>query len=153
MKNLIYLFITLLFAYSCKKDTTKKPANFIEKDKMINLIIDMKIADKARMVTNIDKKKYNNYMAYVFEKYHIDSLQFKTSSDYYTEHLEQYKEIYVKVQKRLKDSVKKYEKIKKNNDSIAKTKKKAKLKLNKEIIKKAPINKIRKRKKVYANKH
>ena len=138
MKNIIYIFI-LISTFSCKKEELKKPENFIEKDKMIDLILDMKIAEKARTVLTKDKVKKQNYMSFVYEKYHIDSTQFKESSDYYTEKLELYEEIYTVVKKRLNDSVKKYEALKTQKDSIAREKKKKKKTvkptLNKEVFK------------------
>jgi hypothetical protein len=129
MKKLIYILI-LIISFSCNKEEIKKPKNFIEKDKMIDLILDMKIAEKARTVPNNNKKKNRNYMSLVYEKYHIDSTQFKENNDYYTERLEVYEEIYKAVQKRLNDSVEKYEVLKKEKDSIARAKNKKKKNLN-----------------------
>ena len=123
MKNLIYLLI-LVIAFSCNKEEIKKPKNFIEKDKMIDLILDMKIAEKARTVNNKNKKKYQNYMSLVYEKYHIDSTQFKENNDYYISHLEQYETIYKEVQKRIKDSLVKYKRIVKIKDSLDRVKRK-----------------------------
>ena len=123
MKNLLYILI-LIILFSCNKEEIKKPQNFIEKDKMIDLILDMKIAEKARTIINKNKKKNQKYMSLVFEKYKIDSTQFKENNDYYTEKLELYEEIYQEVQKRLNDSVKKYEDLKKEKDSIARLKRK-----------------------------
>jgi len=136
MKNIIYLSL-LLYFFSCENaDNSKKPANFIEKEVMINLLLDMKIAQKARTVKNIEKKKNQNYMSTVFDKYQIDSVQFQKNNDYYTEHLDLYHELYTEVQKRLKDSLQKYELIKKQKDSLKKEsfKKKSKPKVSKEII-------------------
>lgn len=135
-------FILLLFiAFSCKEKNQQKPTHFIDKNRMIDLIVDMKIAEKARTIQNKDKKKNINYMAYVYEKYKIDSVQFKENNDYYTDNITQYQEIYEEVQKRLKDSVTKYKKIKKVNDSILREKKKnkPKLKLDKNKLKAKPF--------------
>lgn len=144
MKQLFYLLLfTVIF--SCREEKIKKPKDLIEKDKMIDLILDMKIADKAKSISNKNKKKNLNYMGLIYEKYHIDSTQFKESNDYYTEHLESYQEIYETVQKRLKDSVAKYKKVKKINDSIKREKKKKhKPKINKNI----PINTSKLKRKV-----
>jgi len=140
MQKLTFILL-LFFAFSCKEKKPQKAAHFIDKNKMIDLIVDMKIAEKARTIQNKDKKKNINYMAYVYEKYKIDSVQFKENNDYYTDNIAQYQEIYEEVQKRLKDSVAKYKKIKKVNDSILreKKKKKPKLKLDKSKLKAKPF--------------
>ena len=82
-------------------------------------------------------------MSFVFDKYQIDSLQFKENNDYYTNNIELYQEIYETVNTRLKDSVTKYKKV---NDSLVKLKKKKKLLLKKDKLKK-PANAIKKKKK------
>lgn len=145
MRKIVLIFV-LIVIFSCEQEESKKPINFIEKDKMIDLIVDMKIADKARTIINKDKKKNLNYMSVVFEKHNIDSLQFKENNAFYTENIELYKEIYLVVQARLKDSVAKYKDIKRVNDSITKQKRKNKSLLDKKNIKKPNElrNKIRK---------
>ena len=143
MNKIIYILI-LFTLFSCQQEAVKKPTNFIDKNKMVDLIVDMKIAEKAKNVQNKDKKKNKNYMSFVFDKYQIDSLQFKENNDYYTNNIELYQEIYETVSTRLKDSVTKYKKIKKVNDSLAKLKKKKKLLLNKDKFKKPANNLIKK---------
>jgi len=128
MKTSLYIII-LSILFSCQKKEIKKPNNFIEKNKMINLILDMKIAEKSRTIPTKNKKRNINYMSFVYEKYNVDSTQFKENNNYYIENLELYEEIYNEVNNRLKDSVKKYERLKKEKDSIAKKNKKDKLKL------------------------
>ncbi len=143
MKNIFYL-LPIVFLISCTNNKIKKPDNFIEKDKMVDLILDMKIAQKARTVKNIEKKKNQNYLTIVFEKYQIDSTQFKENNDYYTENLEIYHEIYKQVEMRLKDSVKKYTAIKTLKDSLNNEKKKKK-NAAKQALKKKQREKNKKR--------
>ena len=150
MKKALYIFLVSLIIFSCKKDAIKKPENFISKDKMIDLLVDMKIASKARSIKNRDSKKNLNYMSFVFEKYQIDSTQFKENNVYYVHHIEQYQEIYAAVQLQLKDSLAKYENIIKVRDSINREKKSI-LKDKKMMVpelKNSTINKNRIKKKV-----
>lgn len=123
MKNIIYILI-LLITFSCKKDTIEKPENFISKDKMIALLVDMKIANKTKTIKTIKLQKDLNYMSYVFEKHNIDSTQFKENNEYYIYHIAQYEDIYIEVQKRIKDSLAKYKKIVKTKDSLDRVKRK-----------------------------
>ncbi len=123
MKNIIYILI-LILGFSCKKEKMKKPENFIPKEKMVALLVDMKIANKTKTIKTINLKKDLNYMSYIFEKYKIDSVQFKENNAYYVNHIVEYEDIYKEVQRRIKDSLAKYEKIVKTTDSIAREKRK-----------------------------
>ena len=118
MKQLIYILILFLL-FSCN---SKKPENFIPKDKMISLLVDMKIASKTRNIKNNELKKNLNYMEFVYNKHKVDSTQFKENNSYYIDHIEMYQEIYAEVDRRLKDSLAKYEKQVKKTDSIRRKK-------------------------------
>jgi len=125
MKNIFYILILLItFLFSCKKDTIEKPKNFIPKDKMIALLVDMKIANKTKTIKTKKLEKDLNYMSYIFEKHNIDSTQFKENNEYYIYHIVQYEDIYIEVQKRIKDSLAKYKKIVKTKDSLDRVKRK-----------------------------
>lgn len=128
MKNILYILVFSLCIISCSNDVVKKPDNFISKEQMIALIVDMKIASKTRNYHNKDLKKKLNYMAFVYKKHKIDSTQFKENNIYYVHHLEKYQEIYKEVERRLQDSLAKYEKSTKVQDSIKKKTKKLLLK-------------------------
>ena len=145
MRTVLYLIVLLLLT-SCSVDKIEKPKNLIKKSEMIDLLIDMKIAQKAKNIQNKHKKKNVNYMSYVYEKYNIDSTQFKESNNYYTEKLDLYHEIYSKVEERLADSIAKYEKIIKIKDSLTKEekKKKRKPKIKLDELKKTNIKKTEK---------
>ncbi len=126
---------------SCNSNGVKKPSNFIPKETMINLLVDMKISNKTRNIKNINKKKNLNYMGFVFDKYQIDSTQFKENNIYYVNHIEKYQEIYIEVDKRLKDSLAKYENVIKKNDSIKNSRKQKLPEMKKEmLIKGVPKN-------------
>ncbi len=123
-----YIIVLIIITFSCNERKLNKPKKFIDKSTMINLIFDMKVAEKTKNITDKYKKKNQDYLSFVYEKYKIDSLQFKENNDYYTENLGLYREIYKAVQQRLNDSIVKYKKIKKNKDSLARLKKEEKRK-------------------------
>ncbi len=142
MKNIRYILLLVLI-YSCKPKVVDKPANFIPKEKMVDLLVAMKIAAKTKNFKNKKLQKGKNYMALVFEKYKIDSAQFRENNNYYVNNIEEYQEIYKKVHLRLKDSLAKYEKIGKKIDSLLKVDKD---KLLKERMNNSQKKKIKKRK-------
>jgi hypothetical protein len=88
---------------NCTSNTIiKKPDNLIPKDEMVDLLTDMFLASGGRNIKNINKKRKVNYFPLVFEKYHIDSTQFKESNYYYISRINDYEEILKRVEIRLK---------------------------------------------------
>lgn len=135
MQKICYiLLLTTLF--SCTSNTIfKKPEDLIEKEVMIDLLTDLTIATVAKKEQNIYGKRNVDYTQLVFEKYAIDTVQFKRSNFYYTSRIDDYQAIYLEVEKRIerqnalfktlrkeKDSLKKdrIRKIKLRNDSLRK---------------------------------
>ena len=78
LKRLLVYFVIIATASACYKyDKPKKPKNLISKDKMVNIIMDIRLLSSANG-TNKTTLQKNNLIAetYVFKKYDIDSLQF-----------------------------------------------------------------------------
>ena len=99
LKRFILGFGIILLATACYEfKKPDKPKNLISKDKMVDILIDVKLLSS---VNNKNRKVLKdsgiNRNTYVFEKHHIDSLQFALSNDYYAFHLKEYQEIYEKV--------------------------------------------------------
>ncbi|WOD45158.1 DUF4296 domain-containing protein [Hwangdonia lutea] len=96
----LFAYITVLFlATACfKYDKPKKPKNLIPKEKMVHIIMDVRLLSSANG-TNKTILDNNNLQAeiYVYNKYGIDSLQFALSNDYYAYYIDDYKAIYDKV--------------------------------------------------------
>ncbi|WP_181897233.1 DUF4296 domain-containing protein [Lutibacter oceani] len=90
----------------------------IPKDQMVDLLTDLFIAMNAQTTKNIDLKRNVNYFPLVFEKYKIDSTQFKESNYYYTSKVDDYDDILNEVQVRLETLNEVYKKEKKLKDSI-----------------------------------
>jgi hypothetical protein len=84
-KKLSVLIGVFMMLLSCKQE--KLPAGIIEKEKMINLLVDMQIVDAyLNQVANVDtmllqaKSRYT----YIFKKHAIDSVKFSRSLNYYS---------------------------------------------------------------------
>lgn len=132
MKKLSYLLV-FIFLGSCTSNTIfKKPEDLIPRDTMTLLIQDMMIASSAKFVKNKNEQKKINYMAFVYDKYKIDSLRFQSSNFYYTSKIDLYEEMIQDVQTGLDQKKEFYNKISTRKDSIRKDSiKKRALKLKK----------------------
>lgn len=102
MKKFSYLLFVSFFLWNCTSNTIiKKPKNLIPKDQMVDLLTDMLLASGAEKINNENNERNVNYFPLVYEKYHIDSTQFKESNYYYTSKIDDYNEILSKVGERL----------------------------------------------------
>lgn len=120
MNKFIYILFISFLMFSCTSNTIlKKPDNLIPEDQMVDLLTDLLLAVNAETTKNLDLKRKVNYHPLVFEKYNIDSAQFKESNFYYTSRVDDYDVILLKVEERLKALNKKFETIKREEDSIA----------------------------------
>ncbi len=114
LKRFILGLGILLLATACYEfKKPDKPKNLISKDKMVDILIDVKLLATA---TNRNRKVLIdsgiNRNTYVFTKHNIDSLQFALSNDYYAFHIKEYQEIYEKVKDSLEELRKIYEDLK-----------------------------------------
>jgi len=123
----IGVFSLLLVLVSCNKTKTKKPKNLIPKDKMVDLLFDMHMANRSRNIVTKNKEKKPNYFPLIYKKHHIDSTQFKESHAYYMQELPEYIAIYQKLEDSIFSLLKEKEALLKEKDSINKLKKKKKL--------------------------
>ena len=101
-KQVTFFLIIMAFLGCDSKVNYEKPENLISKKKMTDLLYDMHLAIGTSNVQNVKYEKNRNYMALVYEKYGIDSVQFAMSNIYYTSNIDEYEEIFEAVQERLK---------------------------------------------------
>lgn len=101
---------------------------------MVDLLTDMLIASGAENIKNENLERNVNYFPLVFEKYGIDSTQFKESNYYYTSRIDDYEKILKKVDERLKSIKKELDEKIKLQDSL----KRDSLKSVQENFKKVP---------------
>lgn len=134
MNKITYLLILILIV-SCVDKGPKKPKDLISETKMVDLLIDMHLANKTRNIKNIKDVKNVKYLSIISEKHHIDSTRFKESHAYYMYHIAEYQAIYDKIEIRLDTLLKKQEKIVKLADSLKKRKEKKLQKKKKNAIK------------------
>ncbi|MEM9143439.1 MAG: DUF4296 domain-containing protein [Bacteroidota bacterium] len=109
----------LVLLISCGEQLLEKPEGLIPREKMVEILTDMAIVNAAKS-TDISALKAKNIdpTAYVFTKHGIDSMAFAESDVYYASLPAAYEAIYTEVEARLEKEKKKWEEIKKVNDSI-----------------------------------
>jgi len=102
MRNFFYIAALILLLTNCTSNTIiSKPKNLIPKDKMVDVITDMLLASGGENIKNIHMQRKVDYFPLVYEKYQIDSTQFKESNFYYVSRIDDFDEILEKVDKRL----------------------------------------------------
>ncbi len=140
MKQFIAIILISIFIISCTSNTIyKKPKDFISKDQMVDLLVDMQIALGAKSTRNKDENRNIEYMHLVYDKYGIDSARFSASNFYYTTDIDQYNDILKKVKSRLDKMIEKYNLEQTIKDSLYRASSPA---LNENSFPKRPSNKI-----------
>ena len=88
--------LLLLFLIACHHDPA--PANLIEEDAFVPLLVDIHLADgylaTGSQVPDTLSYRGNGLYSAIFKKHHVDSAQFKSSYQYYSMHLEEMSRIY-----------------------------------------------------------
>lgn len=108
-----------VFLVNCTSNTIiKKPKNLIPKEQMVDLLTDLLLANGSGSIKNTQLKRNVNYYPLVFEKYNIDTTQFKESNYYYASKVDEYDEIIRKVEARLEALSKQFEDERKLKDSL-----------------------------------
>lgn len=102
--NIIFLlFLILPFVYTCKSNKQKisKPENFIQKEKMAEILADIHIAEASLLYIHKNKDSFAQYTVdyyhYISEIYDIDEKIFLDNMNYYLSNLEELNEIYALV--------------------------------------------------------
>lgn len=106
----ITLFIFLLTILGCSK-TIEKPAKFLEKDQMTNLMFELSLLTASRSNYTQDSIFKGLTPQNVLEKYNLDSLSFIELNNYYIQHPEVYFEIFDSINSRLQKKIKYFESL------------------------------------------
>lgn len=119
MNRILTIIITLLFIYGCTSNTIyKKPEDLIPQDQMIDLMVDIYMANAALNMPNTADVRNIQYLPLVYYKYHIDSTRFKSSNFYYMTKIKDYKIISQSVVDKLSALKKIHEIALKRTDSL-----------------------------------
>ena len=119
MNKFLSILLASIFLVSCTSNTIiEKPKNLIPKEQMVDLLTDLLLANGSGSIKNTQLKRNVNYYPLVFEKYNIDTTQFKESNYYYASKVDEYDEIIRKVEARLEALSKQFEDERKLKDSL-----------------------------------
>lgn len=102
MKLLSGLLFLVLFVGCQDIKKSPKPDDLIPREKMVDVLTEISLLHGARSYNkNLLEEKGIDPNRYIYEKYHIDSLQLVKSNDYYAENYTIYQQIYSEVKERL----------------------------------------------------
>jgi len=130
IRKLLFILISFMIV-SCGEKLMDAPENIIAKEKMIEVLSDMAIANSAKN-SNITIIRDNEIdpTTFVFKKHGIDSVAFVASDRYYASLPSEYESIYTAVELRLTEKKKELEDAKIISDSLRRIEIEAKRKLN-----------------------
>ncbi len=105
-KNIVFLLLVVAF-FSCDKEAYKKPKNLISEKKMVNIMVDLHIAEatyrKFRYTKDnwISKVSSASFYHSILDKYKVSQSNFEESYLYYVSRPKKYEKIYSAVTDRL----------------------------------------------------
>jgi hypothetical protein len=110
MRNIIYIFIALVFVVSCRsesKESTSTSSLILQKDTFISVMTDFRLAESAirHMISLGEKpeKMTQYYYSFMLKKHKISMNDFNASLKYYSQNPKEMDEIYNKVVVRLSE--------------------------------------------------
>ncbi len=96
-----YIVLSLLLL-SCAEKQVRRPENLIPKGRMVNILYDIAVLDAIDgTYPKALERNGITVMAFVYEKYGIDSLQLAESDLYYASRPQEYEEIYQTLENRI----------------------------------------------------
>lgn len=102
MNRLMYLLFLTVFLNCQNVERPEKPSNLIPKDKMVEVLTESYIANAARGVGSKNLLVKDVKMdSLIYNKFGIDSIQFVKSNEYYAAEINDYIEIFEKVEANL----------------------------------------------------
>ena len=101
----LFSFSILTLLISCTGKTNSVPSRIIPKDKMVDVLVDIHLAEAAADTRGYTRQEINLMMASkydtIFQKNETTFEQFKSSYDYYMDHPDEFSEIYSEVVNKL----------------------------------------------------
>ena len=101
MKRLLALFFLINFFIACNSD--RVPDGIIERDQMVNVLMDIHLADGYSSVNYGDPNRQKIGVLYsaIYKKYGTDSVKVRKSLNYYTQHPDVLQSMYEQINSRL----------------------------------------------------
>jgi hypothetical protein len=142
MMQKLFLLLLAVMLLACQNVVRPdKPNDLISEDQMADIFYDAYLANAAKSINNKKLRQMGIRLdSIIYQKHGIDSTQFAHSNEYYSLDLDNYAEIYSKVEARLLVDQKRLDSIKDAND-VKKRGKNAKASKSKDSLSKQPISK------------
>lgn len=101
MKHTIFIIISVVLLFSCRQKVAKvpdKPSWLIEENKMVDILVDLRIADAATYsVQNQPPRNKTKDWYFIMKKHNVEDSIFRKSHEYYAGYPEAAEVIYEKV--------------------------------------------------------
>lgn len=95
-------FVILFLLLGCAEKQVPRPENLIPKDRLVSILYDIAVLDAIDgTYPKALERNGITVMAFVYEKYGIDSLQLAESDLYYASRPDEYEEIYKAIEDRI----------------------------------------------------
>lgn len=130
----ITIFLFLLSIFGCSK-TIEKPAKFLDKNEMTDLMFELSLVTASRSNYSKDSVFKEVLPQNILSKYNLDSLSFIELNNYYIQQPEIYLEIYDSINNRLQKRIKYFEALPEDPRDTIKDKNVIKIKNFKSILK------------------
>lgn len=106
MKKILFIFILFGFMLiSCDKPAYEKPKNLVKESQMIDMLVDIHIADatyvEMRMDSMVQRSSSTDFFYSVLEKYQVPDSVFEKSFVYYASNPKKFEKMYRDVMNRL----------------------------------------------------
>lgn len=103
IKRISFLFFFIFFsAISCKKLVISKPEKLLDENTMTDILYDLALLEGIQAVNPPDYDVSSiRPLAFIYDKYSIDSIVLHQNNAYYAANPEQYSKIHQKISERL----------------------------------------------------
>lgn len=115
VKRYLFLFMPLMLAFlSCDEPVVSKPKNLVSRDKMINILTDIHLAEAIYQTRRFSSDRImrltdTDFYYSVLKKHNVPDSTFEMSLIYYTSTPKEYEKIYSRVLNRLNEMEQKFE--------------------------------------------
>lgn len=114
MRYLYYIILALLVLgiYSCDKHPVEKPENLIGRNQMIDMLVDIHIAEATynhmKRDSIIQKSSSQNFYHSILNKYQVPDSLFEKSFTFYASNPKQFEKLYQDIMNRLSELEQEY---------------------------------------------
>lgn len=117
------LFLAVLVVFSCSKPPVEKPENLIEQDRMINILVDVHLAEAAfnsrrHRDSLVERSSSTDFYYSILQEHEVQDSVFERSLVFYASQPRQFEKMYRKVMNQLTEIEQEYSGRKTDNQEL-----------------------------------